>query len=264
MAVRQLKQLGSIEKLSLTKIPLVTVKSAQRLANLRVESLWLWCDITRRAMRQVMQLPGLRVLDVLCIKGPGQMGNFRKANDLVEFRCNYCMTEADLMEVTQCAGLREVGAQGAEISDKSIAALLSLPDLSSLDLESTCFNDKMARQLSRSRTIQSLDLGATRITGVGLEHLVQMKQLMAIDLWATDIVENDLQLLLGLPNLEYVSFGNYDSCPQLDSERITEFVLKSSSLKRVWLDGIRLEATQKKDLEEKLDSLRITSLTDAV
>lgn len=258
----QLKQVSPISKLSLTKIPLVTVKLARRLSGLHIDNLWLWCDITRRAMRQIIQTPGLRVLDVLCIKGPGALGNFRKAKSLETFRANHYMTEADLLEVTQCAQLMQLGAQGAELSSRSLAAILGLPNLTSLDLEATRFNDSMAKKVSRSKTIESLDIGATRITGVGLEHLSQMRQLRSIDLWATDVTEADLQFLLGMPKLEYVSLGNRDDFPQLDAEKVCCLILDSPSLKRVWLDGIRLSAAQREALEAKLESLRITSLSD--
>lgn len=85
-----------------------------------------------------------------------------------------------------------------------------------------------------------------------------MKQLGSLDLWATDLKERDLWLLVYLPNLEYVSLGNHDEMPPLNSELITQLLLDCPRLKRVWLDGINLEPTQKKALEAKLDSLRIT------
>jgi len=254
----QLKQVGRISKLSLTKIPLVTVKLASRLSGLRVDHLWLWCDVTRRAMRQIIQIPGLRVLDVLCIKGPGALANFRKATSLESFRGFHYMTEADLLEVTQCDRLNQLGAQGAELSSNSLAAILALPNLTSLDLEATRFNDSMAKQLSRSTTIESLDIGGTCVTGVGLEHLSQMSQLRSIDLWATEVTEADLQCLLDMPKLEYVSLGNHEDLPQLDAEKVCGLILESPSLKRVWLDGIRLSEAQRETLEAKLESLQVT------
>lgn len=261
--VCELEQLSPIEKLSLTKIPLLTVKLAQRLSHLRIEQLWLWCDVTRRAMRHVIQLQGIRVLDVLCIRGPGKLANFDKALDLEVFRANHYMTEVDLLQVVECKQLRELGAQSSELSNKAISAILSLPNLTKLDLESTRFDDRMAAKICHSKTIKSLDIGATRITRWGLAHLIQMEQLESLDLWATDLNEMDLRLLLELPNLEYLSLGNYDGLPQLDPEQITQLVLHCPKLKRVWLDGIRLEVDQKSALEAKLESLQITSLSDA-
>jgi hypothetical protein len=248
-----------IERLSLTKIPLLTVKLAQRLSPLHVKQLWLWCDVTRRAMRHIVQLPGLRVLDVLCIRGPGTLANFKKALDLEVFRANHCMTQADLFQVAQCTRLQELGAQGAKLSIESLCAILSLANLTTLDLESTCFDNRMAKRLSRSRTIKSLDIGATRIQRDGLVHLVQMEQLESLDLWATELDETDLRLLLNLPKLKYLSLGNHDGLAQLNSEKVTQLILECPSLKQVWLDGIRLEPGQKNALEAKLDSLRVNA-----
>ena len=256
--IGQLRGIEPVPKLSITKIPVVTVDLAKRLSGLRVEHLWLWSDVTRRAMRHVVQLPGLRVLDVLRIRGPGTMANFGKARHLEIFRANHYMREADLLEVTQCSQLRELGAQGAELSRTALAAILALPRLTSLDLESTRFDDPMARRLSRSRTLESLDIGATKVSGVGVEHLVQMEQLRSLDLWATAVTEADLALLSNLPKLEYLSLGNYGHLPQMDPERVTEFLLSAKSLKRVWLDGIQLQPAQRKALKAKLESLRLS------
>jgi hypothetical protein len=120
----------------------------------------------------------------------------------------------------------------------------------------------MARKLSRSRTIETLDLGATLLTGIGLTHLAEMPQLRSLDLWATRIADADLRLLLEIPNLEYLSLGNYHGFPSLDEDQVCNLILASPSLKRVWLDGIRLNAAQKAALETKLESLRVTVFDD--
>lgn len=260
--IRQFSEVALLEKLSITKIPLITVKLAQRLSCLRVRQLRLWCNITRRAMRQVIRMPGLHTLDVLCVSGPSYLANFRDAQDLEIFRASHGMTDSDLLEVTQCARLRELAAQNAELSHASMSAILSLPGLTSLDLEATRFDDNMAKRTSRSKTIKSLEIGETRITRIGFEYLVQMEQLHSLDLWATDLKERDLRLLVNLPNLEYVSLGNHDEIPPLNSKDITQLLLDCPRLKRVWLEGINLEPAQKEALEAKLDSLRITLPSD--
>lgn len=260
--VEQLKLLGAIDKLSVTKIPLLTVKLAQRLSEVRAEHLWLWSVVTPRALNQIVQLSDLQVLDVLSIKGAGKLSGFRKAKTLRVLRANIGLREADLPEIAQCPQLQELGAQSAELSPTALAAMLAIPQLMALDIESTRFDDRMARQLSRSKSIESLDVGATRVSGIGLRHLVQMKQLKSLDLWATAIQEADLPLLFELPNLQYLSLGHYEGLPQLDAEKVCGFILESPSLKRVWLDGIRLNASQKDALEAKLDALQITSAGD--
>ncbi len=257
-AIRELAQLPLVEQLSLVRAPLLTVRLARRMACLRVEHFWLWCNVTRRAMRYIVEMPGLRRLDILSIRGPGQMANFGRAKNLEVFRANHYLTEADLFQVLQCGQLKELGAQGAELSRAAMSAMLALPHLTTLDLEATRFDDGMARQVSRSRSIVSLDIGGTKITRSGLEHLVQMEQLRSLDLWATAIQEADLPLLLNLPHLAYLSLGNVEWRPALDSSEVVRLILEAPSLKRVWLDGIMLEASQKAALEAKLDSLQLT------
>lgn len=251
-----LSMLAAPVKLKLTGVPLVTVKFAKRLAPLKIDELWLWSDVTRRAMRYLIQLPELREVNILCIRGPGAMANFSKASRLEIFRANHFMTEADLLELTRCETLREIGAQNADLTVSAMSALLALPQLTTLDLEATRFDDRMARWTSRSTTLQHLDLGATRLTGVGLAHLVRMRQLRSLDLWATDLDESDLRLLSDLPELEYLSIGNVDWLPSLDPEKVTALLLELPKLKRVWLDGIHLEAGQRQALEAKLEYLR--------
>ena len=265
IAVSELQAVGHIPKLSITHIDLVTVRFASRLICLQsVEQLWLWCNITRRAMRRVIQLPGLTTLDILFIRGPGSLAHFNKANSLKTFRAHHCMSEHDLTCVSTCHSLEEIGAQGSDLTRTALSSLLELPYLRALDIEATKFDDAMARRVARSKTISSLDIGGTRITGKGLRSLVEMPQLKSLDLWATKITEEDLAILQNLPNLEYLSLGNYDGFPSLDSDRVVPLLLELPSLKRIWLDGVSVNATHRLALESKLESVRITKLEDTV
>lgn len=257
--VQSLRDMGHIAQLSLTDIPLVTVQLAQRLKPLQsIGQLWLWCNVTRRAMRHIVQLPGLKILDVLCIRGPGELGHFQKARSLEVFRANHGLSEQDLLEIATCTSIRQLGIQNAALTPPALQALLALPALHTLDAEATPFDDHMAKSLSQSRTLTSLDVGATRITRRGLGHLVTMHGLKSLDLWANALTEDDLDLLLELPQLEYVSIGNYDRLPSLDPRRVVPLLLRLPALKRVWLDGIAPSIEQRGALQEKLDSVRIT------
>ena len=257
-----LRDAGHLEKLSVTEIDLVTVRHIQQMASIRsVGWLWLWCDVTRRAMRHVIQLPGLTVLDVLSIQGPGELGCFSSARNLREFRANHYLTEQDLLQVAKCESLQEIGAQNSTLTHRSLAALLSLPHLRSLDIEATAFNDRMAKQLSYSKTISSLDIGATKLTGIGLRHIASMEGLHSLDLWATSIAEKDLVLLRELPQLEYISLGNYDGDVSLDPEQVVPVLMDLPSLKRIWIDGMFLTLDQIALLESKLE-VRYTNWND--
>jgi hypothetical protein len=259
--MRQLAELSAVAplKLSITKIAQFGIGHARCLAGLRVEQLWIWCDVTRGAMNHILQLEGLRELDILCISGPGKLKNFHKAVQLEVFRANLYMTERDLLQVAQCPSIRVLGAQNADLTRSAFAALLSMPNLTALDLEATRFDDKMAKNISRSATVSSLDVGGTRLTRAGLAHLMKMTQLHSLDLWALELNATDLTMLLALPNLEYVSFGGNDNAPPLGTDAITTLILESHSLKRVWLDGVPLEVGQREALEAKLEYLHLSN-----
>jgi hypothetical protein len=259
--MRELAALSAVAplKLRITKIAQFGIGHARRLTGLRVEQLWIWCDVTRGAMNHILQLEGLRELDILCMTGPGKLKNFDKAVQLEAFRANLYMTKSDLLQVAQCPSIRVLGAQNADLARPAFAALLSMPNLTALDLEGTRFDDKMAKKISRSTTIGSLEVGGTRLTRIGLAHLAQMTQLHSLDLWALDLDATDLTMLQALPKLEYVAFGGHEHAPSLDADAITTLILESRSVKRVWLDGVRLERHQQDALEAKLESLVYTS-----
>jgi hypothetical protein len=259
--MRQLAQLSTVEplKLRITEIPKFGIGHARCLAGLRVKQLWIWCDVTRAAMNHILQLEGLQELDILCMSGPGKLRNFHKAVQLKVFRANHYMTGPDLLQVAQCSSIQVLGAQNADLARSAFAALLSMSNLTALDLEGTRFDDKMAKKISRSATISSLDVGGTRLTRAGLENLMTMTQLRSLDLWALDFSASDLKMLLSLPNLEYVSLGGHKNEPSLDANAITALILESRSLKRVWLDGVPLEPGQRDALEAKLESLRLSN-----
>ncbi|MEW5837267.1 MAG: hypothetical protein AB1717_00310 [Pseudomonadota bacterium] len=251
--------LGHIDKLSITKTPPVTVTVARLLRQLQsVTQLWLWCDVSRIALRHIIQMPGLEILDVLAVKAPGSLSGFEHATSLRAFRANHYLTEQDLLAIARCAPLQELGIQGAKLTRASLQALLELPHLESLDLEGTPFSDNMARLVSRSTTIHTLDLGATNLTRTGLTQLVTMHQLRSLDLWATRTSENDLELLRELPHLEYLSVGGHESSVALDPERVVSLMLSMPSLKRVWLDGVGLSPEQLARLEGRSLMVRAT------
>lgn len=260
-AVRVLGAIPHIEKLSITKTRLVTVELAKHFRRLQsVGWMWLWCDVTRTAMRHVIQIPGLQVLDVLNITAPGKLEGFDAAVSLHTVRANHYLKKEDVLAITQCTTLKELGIQNAELTPTVLAALMSLKELQTLDVEGSAFDDRMAAMISESTTLEVLDIGGTKVSRVGLQSLTSMKQLRSLDLWATKVAEDDLELLCHLPSLEYISIGNYNGMPSLDPGRVVPILLSLPSLKRVWLDGITITAEQQATLQDRLESIRITSL----
>lgn len=259
-ALLALRTSDHIPRLSLTNMPLVSVRHAKALSGLRsIDQLWVWCSVTRPAMRHLVQLPGLRQVDVLNLVGPGRLAHFGRARNLAIFRANHCMIEDDLLGVAKCESIQELGAQGSELTRKALSSLMALPLLANLDIEGTCFDDSMARQLSQSTSIRALDIGATQITGRGLRHLAKMSSIRSLDLWATRVSEDDLELLREFPDLEYVSIGHVEGSRSMDAQRVVSLLLELPSLKRVWLDGIKVGNDQRQALEQRLDKVSITA-----
>jgi hypothetical protein len=163
-------------KLKITKIAQFGIGHARCLAGLRIEQLWIWCDVTRGAMNHLLQIEGLRELDVLCMSAPGKLKDFHKAEQLEVFRANHYMTESDLLQVVKCRSIRVLGAQHANLGGAALTALLSLPNLTELDLEGTRFDDTMAKKISGSTSIRSLDLGGTKLTRDGLAPISELEE----------------------------------------------------------------------------------------
>lgn len=257
--LRRLRGLGHLDRLSVTDQALLTAEIARGFSALKsARWLWLWCDVTRTAMRHVVSIPGIQVLDVLSIRHPGHLAEFSSATTLETFRCNTGLTEADLLEIGSCHSLRALGVQSSTLTSRALDALLEIPGLESLDLEGTKFDDAMAARISTSKSLRSLDVGATLVTRRGLEHICRMKQLRALDLWATSIVEADLELLAGLPELEYLSLGGVDGDTTLNAKTLLPRLQAIPSLQRIWLDGVPLSADEKATLQKRYTYARIT------
>ena len=245
----QAKHSAVLPKLSITKNASITTAIAKALAHFTsIEQLWLWCDVTRTAMRHILPIPGLTILDILSLKHPGQLGELSQATGLEQFRCNHYLSETDLLAIATSPSLIELGAQSADITLPALEALLSMPTLKRLDLEATVFNDEMAELVGASNTLTSLDLGGTPLTKVGLQHLCRMPQLRSLDIWATRIEAADLECLADMPALEYLSIGCNEWQQTLNADDVITKIRTISTLKKIWLDGISLTGTQQAEL----------------
>lgn len=255
--LRELCTQGSFGNLYLTKQHPITAKIAKELSTLSsVRQIWLWCEITRTAMRHVISLPDLEVVDVLRFRHPGALENFAGATEIKEFRCNGHMSEADLIEVSSLPNLLELAAHSATVTMKAIDALLGIPKLSSLDLEDTALDDNMVAALAASTSIEKLEIGNTRVTAKGLRSLCTMTQLRELDIWSLDIQEEDLDILTELPKLEYLSIGSYFEPTKFTGKGVLPRLAKLPSLKRVWLDEIELSDSEKADLEKRYENVQ--------
>jgi len=237
---------------------LITVGVARKFLQINsVSKLTLWCGISRAAMQHIISLPKLNELVVFELARSGRLSGFADARSLTQFSCVVGgLTETDLLEITKCKSLERLGAQQSVITETSLEAILTLPALSTLDLEASNFNDHHARLVAQSKTIKKLDVGATRLSKSGLQHLCAMKQLTDLDIWSNNIEAEDLDLLSELPNLEYLSIGGHDEQTTFTAENTIPKLEKIPSLKRLWLDGLKLSDDERKYLEKRYEKIR--------
>ena len=255
--LRSLKDHEHIEKLTLTNHPLVTVALAKQIARLTsIKSLDLRCSVTRSAMRDLVGLPLLEEVYLLEIRHPGKLMNFIDAVALRSFR-SFWMTEVDLIEILRAPRLEVLGAQSSHVTQAVVDAVTS-SGIRELDFESTGLDDDLIKSLAVSSTLASLQVGANPLTAIGLQTICKMVQMRELDVWATNVVEEDLELLLGLPNLEYLSVGGYDGQTKLTAAGVLPRLAQMKSLKRIWLDQIYVPEEQLAQLHETYEAVHYT------
>jgi len=236
----------------------ITVDLAKMLLPLRsVFKMTLWCGVTRAAMRHVISRPNLNELVVFELKPFGSLSGFKDANSLAYFSCVCGLTETDLLELAKCRSLERLGAQQACISERALEALLELPLLTEIDFEDSNFNDNHARLIAKSKTITKLNVGQSHITKYGLRKICSMKQLKGLDIWSNNIEESDLDLLSELPNLEYLSIGGSDEQTKFTAKGTIPKLEKISSLKHLWLDGLRVTDDEWAYLNERYEEVKL-------
>ena len=251
------------EKAAKPRLECFTKAIARGLLGLHsLDQLWLWLDATPAALRHVFAIPGLRVLDLLGIAHPGRLAGFANTT-IEEFRCNtgirgIGLRESDLLEISTSTCLKQLSAHTSELSMRALSAILAMPRLQALDIENTHFDDAMAALLACNPSLHSLDVGMTKLSGKGLAHLCTMKNLRALDLWSTRITEDDLDLLAGT-QLEYLSIGRVDddSVSPFSVATVMKKLEALPALKRVWLDGLDLNAEHLAEFKRRKISVRL-------
>lgn len=256
----------TIPRLSINKTRF-TRRRSFGLRGLRAAWLRIWCEVTKAALTDVLAIEGLQQLDVFEIATAGTMPSFAPAGALEAFRCPTGIAPADIAAIVQAPALRHLSLQCAMLDMPLVRTFATLSNLRSLDIEATNFDDDMAEVITSHQTLTGLDVGATPLTARGLAHICRMRQLESLDLWATAIRVDDLQQLTALERLQYLSLGTVEGSdtdglcvegdPSHDARAVVDLLLRIPSLKRVWLDGVKLSPEQKHQLESRLDSLQM-------
>lgn len=241
---------------------LITVKAAKPLSHVKsVRRLFIWSQVTRAAMRHLISRPGLEEMIINELRPSGRLEGFEAARSVTLFSAAFGLKSADLLEIAKLPQLRNLSAHMAEFTNHALEALIGHESLEELDLEDTLFNDEHAAIVARSKKITRLEIGATNLSAVGLAEICQMSQLEGLDLWSTRIMPEDLDLLTGLSNLEYLSIGR-EQHAEFSFERVIPQLEKLTRLKRIWLDGLTVTRSQMDDLLERYDWVGPMYVTD--
>ena len=104
--------------------------------------------------------------------------------------------------------LRFIDVAHTPVSDKSVAELAKLENLSSVSLRGTKITDGGLKSLATLPDLLSLDLGDTLVSDAGLKHVKQISGLAILRLDGTKITDAGLQELVALGNLRLVGVGS--------------------------------------------------------
>jgi Leucine-rich repeat (LRR) protein len=94
------------------------------------------------------------------------------------------------------------------ITDSDMPALARMPDLRRLDLSLTRISDRGLRTLKTAQEIEELNLYFTEQVGdEGAAVLRNLKHLKRLDLRGTKITDSTLEMLAGVPSIEWLDIG---------------------------------------------------------
>ncbi|MDP1794980.1 MAG: hypothetical protein Q8K63_12675 [Acidimicrobiales bacterium] len=108
----------------------------------------------------------------------------------------------------QCAGLTRLGLRGAHVDDSACRALASLPNLRTLFLTGSTFDDvALGEGLRQLATLDGLIVNNTRAGDRLLEHLSRLPSLRAIDAMKTLVTDAGVAHLVPVATLEHADFS---------------------------------------------------------
>jgi hypothetical protein len=247
-----------LDQLSVNLVSLLGVRDVRTLRAWRSapQRLWLASKVTRPAASGLFEWPGLEVMDLLHLQGPGVLRGVHRACTLTTLRAPHSLSEQDLLQIARSETLCELGAMSADLTRRAFGHLLDMPALIKLDVEGAHFSDAMARRLAQAGRITQLEAGNTALTGVGLRSLARMPTLRLLDIWANDVNTDDIACLRDLPALESLTVGEFTGHPRLDAQALVQHLLAMPALQRVWIDGVPKQPELMQQLTEKIEKVR--------
>jgi hypothetical protein len=261
-SLRALASRGPLHFLSVRDRAVFGLGQARELLSLPgIDALSLSCPVTRAAASLLLDVPGLRRLELFDLRAGSALRGFEAPRKLEQLYCPTCTLQpVDFEAIARSPTLRMVSADDAIVTPAAFDALMSMPRLEWLSLESCQIDDALASRLRTGTALRSLFLPLNPLTRAGLRHIVTLESLRELDLWETDITLEDLDLLAALPQLEYLSIGVGDpDGPRqtYDPDRLLPMLARLPSLQRLELDGIDLDETQRAAYAARFAELRL-------
>lgn len=114
------------------------------------------------------------------------------------------MKDKDLTVLKTLPKRISVGLSGTQFTDASLERLEGFSNLTSLELTDTQITDAGLKHLLGLPNLRCLDLDGTSITPAGLEPLQKLPWLWLLSLRGVEIHDDDVQVLVGMKNLDYL------------------------------------------------------------
>lgn len=253
---------GPLQHLSIRDRAVFGLRQARELRSLPgIEHLRLFCPVTRAAASLVLEVPGLRVLELFELRAGGRLSGFDIPRSLERLHAPwYALQPGDFEAIARSFTLRAIGTGNAVITPAAFDALLAMPRLDWLSLESSGIDDALASRLRTGTPLRSLFLAVNPLTGTGLRHIAALESLRELDIWETGVTLDDLELLQALPQLEYLSLGCGDpeyATRRYDPDHLLPLLARMPSLQRLELDGIALTETQRAAYAARFAELKL-------
>ncbi|MBI3416149.1 MAG: hypothetical protein HY043_12695 [Verrucomicrobia bacterium] len=130
------------------------------------------------------------------------------------------VTDATLAILKDIANLVQLNLRGTKITDAGLANLKGLSNLLELHLENTAVTDAGLANLKNLTNLTYLNVFGTAVTDAGLEHLKGLTDLRNLYLWQTKTTSNGVAALQkALPNLRIDTGWDLSSLPKPEEKK---------------------------------------------
>ena len=114
----------------------------------------------------------------------------------------------DILGVDYFADVVHVNVSGPQVTDKTLARLLSLPHLQLLGVDSDEITDSEVALVARSKELIGFNLKAKTITVAGIDHLQGLPTLQYLRLYGSEVNDSWVEHIAKLKSLETLALND--------------------------------------------------------